>query len=205
MQQQSNCPNCNSVVDYGTKFCSNCGTQLNWPIPLNQPPQQQQYSYPQQNYRLAGSPYSFEAEGINGQLDLLEDTIRIRRKGVRSFLTQGLKGEKEILISQISAIQFKKAGLVTNGYIQFSFIGGLESKSGILGATMDENSVFFNKNQEPAFAAIREEVQRRISQFRQGTRPGSNINDLEQLASLRDRGIISEQEFNIKKRQILGI
>lgn len=123
-----------------------------------------------------------------------------------SFLTQGLKGEKEISISQISAVQFKKPGSLTNGYIQFSFVGGLETKAGIFDATKDENSIIFNAKQEPAFAAIRAEIQKRMAEHKQGgTRQGSNIDDLEKLASLRDRGVISEEEFNYKKRQILGI
>lgn len=33
----------------------------------------------------------------------------------------------------------------------------------------------------------------------------SNISELEQLASLRDKGILTEEEFNIKKKQLLGI
>ena len=63
----------------------------------------------------------------------------------------------------------------------------------------------FNVKQEPAFLAIRTEIQRRMAEYKQGTRQGSSIDDLEKLASLRDRGIISEEEFNYKKRQILGI
>ena len=57
-----------------------------------------------------------------------------------SLLTQGLKGDKEILISQISSIQFKKPG-TTNGYIQFAFLGGLEAKRGVFQASGDENSI----------------------------------------------------------------
>lgn len=36
----------------------------------------------------------------------------------------------------------------------------------------------------------------------QGT--GSNLNELEKLASLRDRGVLTEQEFQIQKAKILG-
>lgn len=65
-----------------------------------------------------------EAHGHGGDLELTETTLRIKRKGVLGFLTQGLKGDKEILISHISSIQFKKAGILINGYIQFAFVGG---------------------------------------------------------------------------------
>lgn len=34
---------------------------------------------------------------------------------------------------------------------------------------------------------------------------GSNLDELEKLASLKDKGIITEEEFNLKKKQLLGI
>ena len=51
MQQMYSCPNCNSPVAFGTRFCGNCGNQLTWqqqtpPPPIYQQPvnfQQQQY------------------------------------------------------------------------------------------------------------------------------------------------------------------
>ena len=39
----------------------------------------------------------------------------------------------------------------------------------------------------------------------QNSNTTSNISELEQLASLRDKGILTEEEFNIKKKQLLGI
>lgn len=35
--------------------------------------------------------------------------------------------------------------------------------------------------------------------------PSSSIDDLEKLASLKDKGIISQEEFEQKKKQILGL
>lgn len=53
--------------------------------------------------------------GINGQIELYEDKLRICRRGVLGLLTQGNKGDKDIAISAITAIQLKRAGLLTNG------------------------------------------------------------------------------------------
>jgi transgelin len=33
----------------------------------------------------------------------------------------------------------------------------------------------------------------------------SSIDDLEKLANLKDRGVISEEEFALKKKQLLGL
>ena len=103
-----------------------------------------------------------EAQGINGKLVLGKGYIEIVRKGAMAFLTQGVKGSKKIAIKQISAVQFKPAGLMFNGYIQFSFIGGAESKAGIFNATMDENTIMFKIKQQPEFEKIKEKIEEQI-------------------------------------------
>ena len=143
------------------------------------------------------------AEGTNGIVSLFPDRVRIRRKGIGSFLTQGLKGEKDIQLSNISSVQFKDAGLLTAGYIQFAFMGGSESKGGLFSAVSDENSVMFRKPQQSAFDALREAVQERISK-RESAGTGA-ADELEKLANLRDRGILTDEEFDAKKKQILGL
>jgi len=144
--------------------------------------------------------------GTNGQLELLEDRIRIKRKGVVAFMGHGLKGDKEILIKQISAIQFKKASNLANGFIQFSFLGGTEAKGGFWQATRDENTIFFRKNHQPDFEEIKNRLDAVMSAGPKGeTQPPSSIHDLEKLAELRDKGIITHAEFEAKKKQILNI
>ena len=143
------------------------------------------------------------AVGINGQLELYDDKVRIKRKGSTALILQGLKGEKDIYISQISSVQFKSCGL-TPGYIQFAFLGGQETKAGLWDAMGDENTVTFEQKQENKFKIIREAVNKRIVS-RYDTKSSTNIGDLEKLAELRNKGIITNEEFDIKKRQILGI
>jgi len=145
-----------------------------------------------------------KATGVNGQIELQEDKIIIKREGFLSFLTQGLRGDKEILISQISSIQFKYPSTFTNGFIQFSYLGGVEHKGGILDATKDENTVFFNSFQLQDFKSLKEMIENRINEFAKKDKR-SDLGDLEKLAELRDKGIITEEEFNAKKKQILGI
>ncbi|MFQ6092918.1 MAG: SHOCT domain-containing protein, partial [bacterium] len=143
-----------------------------------------------------------EAKGVSGQIEVLEDKVRIKRKGLTGFLTHGLKGDKEILIAHISSIQFKKAGIMTNGYIQFAYLGGQEAKGGLFEATKDENTVMFNTFQQKSFEAIKQTIEQRMAASKTGAKATLNLDELEKLASLRDRGIITEEEFNTKKRQL---
>lgn len=148
------------------------------------------------------------AKGVNGQLELLEDRIRIKREGILSFMNHGFKGDKEILIERISAIQFKKAGSVFSGYIQFSFLGSQEAKGGIFDATKDENTVVFVAKEQEKFESIKRKIEQRMSSNRPATKQSSsssNFDELEKLASLRDKGIVTEEEFQAKKRQLLGL
>jgi len=102
-----------------------------------------------------------EAKGINGKLILGKGYVEIIRKGFMALMSHGAKGNKKIAIKSISAIQFKPARF-TNGYIQISFSGGRESKSGLFSATQDENTIMFKKKQQPSFEKIKEEIEKQI-------------------------------------------
>ena len=151
-----------------------------------------------------GPEVIMQAVGHNGQLELLPGRIRIRRAGVLAFIGHGLKGDKEILVSHISSIQYKRAGEFINGYIQFAFVGGQETKRGIFDATQDENSIVFRLSQQPAFDAIKAEIERAMTAPQAGPAPASALDELAKLASLRDRGILSEEEFAEQKRRLLS-
>ena len=144
-------------------------------------------------------------KGVNGQIQLSGRRITISRKGMMGFMSQGLKGDKEILISQISAIQFKKAG-ITNGYIQFTLIGGRESNSGLFGSTKDENSVVFKRKQHAGFDLLRARISSIMDSAGQSPQQtSSGVSEIETLASLMERGLITSAEFEAKKQQLLGL
>ncbi len=96
--------------------------------------------------------------GVNGQIELSFSKIDITRKGVKSFLCHGFDGTKTIFLRKLTAIQFKEAGNVTNGYIQFIFSGSIEDKGGLFSAAKDENTVMFTKAQQPEFEKLKEHI-----------------------------------------------
>jgi len=148
------------------------------------------------------------AKGIGGQLELYPNRVRIRRKGLVALGTHGLAGDKDIPISSISAIQVKKAGMATNGYIQFSILGGREAKRGLLQATKDENSIMFNWWQRQPFEAIHRAIEAKMTELSPSPPAGaatSAADELKKWADLRDNGLITEEEFQAKKDQLLGL
>jgi hypothetical protein len=156
--------------------------------------------------RLLAEAFS---KASKANLELYETKLKISRKG--SPVIYGFKGDKEILLRSITSIQFKKPGAISDGFIQFSFIGGQESKGGMFGsiaqASLDENAITFNKRDYPAFEAIKAAIDKQIALLQDAGTPAthSDIDDLEKLAILRDKGILTEEEFQAKKKQILGL
>ena len=145
-----------------------------------------------------------EYRGYNGTL-ILTDTGVIIKRGAKGFFLGGgmLRGDKTIPYSRIVAVQLKRAGM-TAGYIQLTLMGGSEAKSGLFQSTTDENTINFHmlggKNEQ--FGEAKRLIEERIGL---DEHKHSSINDLEKLANLKDRGVISEDEFAQKKKQLLGL
>jgi hypothetical protein len=147
-------------------------------------------------------------KGTNGQLSLFEDKIRIARKGFFGLTLHGLKGDKEIYLTQIASIQFKKAGMVA-GYIQFAFVGGQEAKGGLWQGISDENTITFNtKKKSKEFEDMKALIEQQIAKVKGGAASqgrAGGVDDLKALKQLKDEGVITEEEFAQKKKQILEI
>lgn len=146
------------------------------------------------------------ARGIHRDLELLHNMVRIRRRSPLGFLGGESKEEKDILISKIVSIRFRKAGIFSDGYIQFIFEEkGPKDNDSESYIEADENVVVFRSGQQKAFEALREAIEQKITGTRTGPRGESNFDELVRLAELLDKKIITDDEFNRKKKQILGL
>lgn len=150
------------------------------------------------------------AKGTNGTLMVKENTIELVRSGFNARLL-GLRGNKEILIKNITSIQFKKPGLLTNGFIQFAFSGSSESKGGVFDATKDENSIVFAKSELKNFEMLKDIINEKRNNLQNPSPQMTHVQDediysqIEKLSILKDKGIVTLEEFEIKKKHLLGI
>jgi hypothetical protein len=152
-----------------------------------------------------------EARGRNGVVSFDGHFVTINRKGFLARATVG-KGEKRIPLASISGVQFKPAGAMVNGFIQFTVPGGNERRSRFghqsWDATKDENAVLFTKAQMPQFLALRGNIEQAIAaRFApQATTPvaPNPVEQIQQLAALRDQGILTQEEFEAKKSELLS-
>jgi hypothetical protein len=148
---------------------------------------------------------SIKILGVSEDLEIFEDKLVITPRGVMGFLTKGLKGSKEIPYASITAVQFKEAGLVFSGYIQFTLPGGNESKGGIFAATRDENTVMFVNTVNEEMKKAKLFIQERIGQASKinQTSNVSIADEITKLKRLKDDGAISEEEFNNMKTSLI--
>ncbi|MEA4925722.1 MAG: DUF4429 domain-containing protein [Syntrophomonadaceae bacterium] len=99
-------------------------------------------------------------DGINGQLELYNDKIIIKRKGALPKIAQGsFREDKTIYLKQITSIQVKPGNIFTNGYIQFSLPGGNDSTKGLINATQDENTIMFVRKHNSVVEEIKNKIE----------------------------------------------
>lgn len=107
-----------------------------------------------------------EARGHTGTVGFDGSMLTISRSGALGRLSVG-KGEKRIPVRSITAVQWKPAGPLVNGYIQFSMGGGNEVRAQFgrqtKGAARDENSVVFTRKQQADFEPLRAAVEQAIA------------------------------------------
>lgn len=153
-----------------------------------------------------------EVKGHTGTVRFDGQTVTIIRKGALARMSVG-KGEKQIPLPSISAVQFKPAGIVMNGFIAFTVGGGIERRSGFghqtSDAARDENSVVFHYAQRKEFEHLRDAVQAALAAHHRAATNGgpaqaSIPQQIEQLAALRDSGVLDDAEFETKKTELLA-
>jgi hypothetical protein len=148
-------------------------------------------------------------KGAGGRITLFDEWIIIKHEGFLG-LTKGIyKGDKEIPIDQITAIQWRNPSAIFAGHIQFTIMGGSsDSKAG----SLDENAMMFNGSQVAEFRRLKAEVEKRMAVFRRARLGGHPApiaqpdvaDQLRKLGELRDLGLVTEEEFNAKKTDLLS-
>ncbi len=148
-----------------------------------------------------------EVKGHTGSIRFDGRTITIIRTGFMARASVG-KGEKQIPLSHVSAVQFKPAGPLVNGFIAFTVSGGNEARSRFGSQTVDagrdENSVVFHYKQREKFVGLRDAVQLAMANAGAPAAAQEGVPEqIKKLADLRDAGVLSEEEFAAKKSQLL--
>lgn len=163
------------------------------------------------------TPSVYHVVGSSGRtLDVYEEKCVITTKASLSSWATGNSsdGEKTIYYVDCIGVQFKRCGTgLTIGYLQ------LETASGLMNKKTDnfwnENSFTFNKEeQNEQVAEIADYIKEKIDEIkRQKSAPqattvvqqASAADELKKFKELLDMGVITQEEFDAKKKQLLGL
>ncbi len=149
-------------------------------------------------------------EGQQGKMvHVADSTIRIHKAGGIFSADR----DKTIPIRNISSVEVKKPGFFVVGFIQFSIAGGAARDSsytitgGTWDALQDENSVTFTGDENYEIAL---RIKRYVETYREPAveikrESVSAADEIFKLKALMDQGILTPEEFNAKKKRLLGL
>ena len=149
---------------------------------------------------------SFEVKklkGGNGTLEIFEDRAIIHRTFMER-IGSGAPNEKTMIYSKLSGVEFKKPSIL-GGYLQFTG-SGLKASSGTMDASKNENTIMFRKDVaewEKAAQFINDKIASGSNSS--GNQQLSAADEILKYKSLLDSGIITDEEFQAKKKDLLGL
>ena len=145
-----------------------------------------------------------------------DDYVEISVEGKKGILLNGLAGAKVYYYNDITSVQFKNCGW-TPGFMEFTMAGGTDSEGGAFSGIMNDNRITFGaptigkaKKVAVEAEALYEFIQERMKVAKSsgsGTivQEASAADEIAKFKKLLDDGIITEEEFSAKKRQLLNI
>lgn len=164
-------------------------------------------------------------KGKNGTINVYDDRVEIERSGMLATMLIN-SGTKKFYYKDIIAIDYKRVSM-TGGFIHFRTSGSVTSAPNLnIAAVMtfdspdwnaalrNENGVIFDKLRQ---ADEVERVYNTIMQHWEACRSSSEnsgntivqeasaADEIRKFKQLLDDGIISQEEFDAKKKQLLGL
>ena len=109
---------------------------------------------------------------------------------------------KEYYFKDLTSSLYKKPGVIMAGHIQFEYPG---SHSEMLNFGYG-NSFFVRKTEREICEKAYEYIKERIHYYKHNPlNSSSNLEELKNLKELLDLEIITQEEFDAKKKQLLGL
>ena len=135
--------------------------------------------------------------------------------GGKAFLFGGLmkatRGDKEFYYSDITSLQFKNLK-GTTGYIQFEYPGShsgnnfTSENSFTFSATLGTNKYYQLQETMPP---VYDYIQAKIREYKTNRNTVESVisqaDEIKKFKELLDNGIITQEEFEAKKKQLLGL
>ncbi len=149
--------------------------------------------------------YEFDGD-VGDILFVYEDRIVIRHKGITNFFL-GMAESKTIFYSDMISAQVKKSGL-TAAYLKFSVPNEQSYEHARYGEAQNEKTVTFVDNMSDKAFEIERYINKRIKETKKNEKvvyPQNTDDMLKSFKELLDAGLISKEEFETRKKQLLEL
>ena len=130
--------------------------------------------------------------------------------GIGSFITGNVSdGEKTIYYSDVISVQFKRSNLQL-GYLQLETSSSTMNNKG--NNFFNENTFTFDANLDGKMEEVQKFIKGKVDEVKKQknspvvtTAALSPADELKKFKELLDSGIITQEEFDAKKKQLLGL
>lgn len=125
-------------------------------------------------------------------------------------MSGGNSGAKKVDIENIVSIQHREPMGISAGFIQFAFAGSIEYRGGITNAVNDENSILYDTPRTEDARKIVMYLEKRKKELKKPVTAApitqtSSADELKKYKELLDTGVISQEEFDLKKKELLKL
>lgn len=157
-------------------------------------------------------------KGQNGVISVYEDRVVLSRSGLLAAIAQGAKGDRTYFYSDLSGVEYKKPGMGFNGYLKFIVAGTASSNINVtkFSSFGDENTLvlkWYGKSSETdeVYSLIMSKIsaakrpQPQTVHVSAPVSTSSSADEILKYKQLLDAGAITSEEFEAKKKQLLGL
>ena len=144
------------------------------------------------------------------ELKVYEDhcVLTAKKNAISLLITNKFfAGDKKFYYSDLTSVQFRDPGLITDGYMEFEYPGSRSGNSS--GAYTSENAIAFTKKDLEKMKEIYNYVDGKIREYKnkgnETVQQLSPADELKKFKELLDAGIITQDEFDAKKKELLGL
>lgn len=205
------CSGCGKQLPNGSAFCSGCGKQLlNSNASQNAGPQMSS----NKGLKNATNGCVYSIDGVRGKhIDVYENKCTIKTKVTLGSIiaSNATDGEKTIYYKDCVGVQYKPSKF-TIGYLQLETASGMMNNKG--SNFFGENSFTFDTTviSNEKMEEVANYIRKKIDEIKTaGDKPATIVNaispaeELKKMKELLDLGIITQEEFDAKKKQLLGL
>ena len=140
--------------------------------------------------------------GNGNAVTLEENCIRITRDGAMGAIAHS--PEVTIPLTSIQTVAYRKGSIFANGFLQFSALGiaaGLSTVFFFPGGNSE--ALHFKECVERQMKVCKEKAAQPVAQ--NVIQPLSAADEIQKFKALLDAGVITQEEFDAKKKQLLGL